>query len=1041
VIAIRVLGPLEADVHGAPADLGGPRQRCVLARLVAEHGRAVSADRLIEDIYAGQAPPRALAAVQSYISHLRRVLEPDRAAHAPAGVLITAPPGYALRLSVEQVDGWAFEHDVHRAAMTEDPAAAHAWLSAALERWHGPAFGEFSGRPWADLEAGRLDELRLAATEARAQAALRLGRAAQTVAELSQLTAEYPLREEAWRLLALALYQSGRQGDALAALRRVRARLAEDLGVDPGPALRELEAGILNQASHLSASSRSQPAATAPGTRSRIPAGPPGASSAESAAGTGASPVAAGPARRPVPRLLPADIADFTGRADQIRQLRSCLVRDARDKARLAVPVVVVTGPGGVGKTSLAVHAAHGLAVRFPHGQLFADLHGGSPDPVGPMQVLERFLRTLGVPGGQLPKGLDERAEAYRDLLAGRRVLVVLDDAASEAQVLPLLPGSAAAAVLVTSRARLAGVPGAAHVDLDVFDSGSSADLLSRIAGAERVRAQPGAAVAVAEQCGHLPLALRVAGARLAARPHWSIGQLAERLADETRRLDELIHGNLGVRASISLSYAGTSEKAQRLLRRLALLDAPVFSGWVGAALLDQPPAEASDLLDELVAAQLVETVGTGTEPALQYRLHELIKVFARERLAAAEPAAGQAAALARALGALLYLADEASRRIPVGDLALRGNAPRWALPASLTDQLVRDPLAWFERERAALVSGVRQAARAGQADLSWDLAFSAVPLLQNRAYFDDWRDTHEVALQAARIARDVRGQAVMLYSLGTRHTAQQRYDQSRRESSAALRLFTDIGDEHGVAAALTDIAYADRAQGRLDDAVRRYEQALAILSSMGDHLQTRTALLNIAVIKLWRGELDEAREMLSEALVLARAARSGRIEAQVLRHMGEAALLAGEPASAAAAFESALASVRELGDLIGEAIVLQGLGVAKLRQAEFAEALTTLQRSLDLAVAAGHQLAEARSLLGLAELALASGDPARAAVIGQQALDNFRAIGAAFYPAEALTLLSHAYAASGDTAAARAALAQATALSHQRQSAGPAPG
>lgn len=407
MIGIRVLGPFEADVGGVPADLGGPRQRCVLARLIAGHGRVVSVGRLIEDLYANEAPPKALVAVHSYVSHLRRVLEPDRTARAPARVLVTAPPGYAVHLEPDAVDAWSFEDAVHQAARLDDAAAAHARLSAALERWRGPAFGEFAGLPWADLEAARLDELRLTATEARVQAALLLGRASQTVAELSQLTTEYPLREECWRLFALALYQSGRQGDALAVLRRARAHLADDLGIDPSPALRDLERGILTQDPRLTVPQRHQSAPSVTDAGPVIPAG----------------------AERPVPRLLPADIADFTGRTEQIRQIRSHLIRTARDDARLAVPVVVVTGPGGVGKTSLAVHAAHALAARFPHGQLFADLHGGSADPVGPMRVLERFLRTLGVPGGQLPEDRDERAEAYRDLLAGRRVLVVLDDA------------------------------------------------------------------------------------------------------------------------------------------------------------------------------------------------------------------------------------------------------------------------------------------------------------------------------------------------------------------------------------------------------------------------------------------------------------------------------------------------------------------------------------------------------------------------------------------------------------------------------------
>ena len=222
---------------------GGARSRA--ARLIAERGLVVSADRLIEDLYADEVPPRALAAVQSYVSHLRRALEPGRAARAPAGVLVTSPPGYAVHLGHAAVDAWLFEEEVHQATAVDDPAIAHDRLSVALASWHGPAFHEFSGLPWADLEASRLAELRLLATERLADAGLRLGRAAQTVAGLNRLTAEHPLREEAWRLLALALYQSGRQGDALAALRRARARLAEELGVDPGPALRELEDSIL----------------------------------------------------------------------------------------------------------------------------------------------------------------------------------------------------------------------------------------------------------------------------------------------------------------------------------------------------------------------------------------------------------------------------------------------------------------------------------------------------------------------------------------------------------------------------------------------------------------------------------------------------------------------------------------------------------------------------------------------------------------------------------------------------------------------------
>ena len=240
---------------------------------------------------------------------------------------------------------------------------------------------------------------------------------------------------------------------------------------------------------------------------------------------------------------------------------------------------MVLVGKGGVGKTTIAVHASHDVASDFPDGQLFADLHGWTSQPVSPAHVLERFLQALGVPARQIPDGLDERAERYRDLLAGRKILVVLDDAASESQVSPLLPGTAGAAVMITSRSRLTGLAGAIHIDVDVFDAGLSVDLLGRIVGVARVRCQLGAAMEVAEYCGHLPLALRIAGARLSARPHWSIQQLVERLADETHRLDELEHRDMGIRPSISLSYESASDQAQRLFRRLALLGQPVFPG------------------------------------------------------------------------------------------------------------------------------------------------------------------------------------------------------------------------------------------------------------------------------------------------------------------------------------------------------------------------------------------------------------------------------------------------------------------------------
>ena len=536
------------------------------------------------------------------------------------------------------------------------------------------------------------------ADEDRIDLELQLGRHHELVGELTELAGEFPLREQLRGQLMLALYRCGRTAEALQVYRQARRTMIDELGIEPGDRLQHLEHAILT----------CDPALDPPAGAIRIQS-----------------------AKQRVPSLLPAGIADFTGRTEQVSQICRHLVSAAGAGERLAVPVVAITGQGGVGKTSTAVHAAHGAAHHFPDGQLFADLHGGSSHPVGPMRVLERFLRALGVPGSQMPEDLDERAEVYRSLLAHRKVLVVLDDAVGESQVSPLLPGSGAAAVIITSRRRLAGLAGAAHVEVDVFDADKSLDLLGRIAGSVRVHTQSEAAAQVAAQCGHLPLALRIAGARLSARPHWSIAQLVERLADETRRLDELRHGEMGIRPSISLSYEGASEQARRLFRRLALLDLPVFSGWMNAALLDLPLARAEDLLDDLVQAQLIQAVGTGSGVHSQYRFHNLVRVFARERLAAEEPAAEREAALERALGALLYLAEQAHRRQYGGDyIVLHSDARRWPLPTGLAEQLVSDPLSWYDRERAVLVAGVRQAAQAGFTDLCWSLALTAVTLL-----------------------------------------------------------------------------------------------------------------------------------------------------------------------------------------------------------------------------------------------------------------------------------------------------------------------
>jgi DNA-binding SARP family transcriptional activator len=998
VAEFRILGPLEMLAGSRRLELGGSRQQIVLAMLLLNANGVVSVDRLEEAVYGEQPPPTARTQVMIAISALRRLL----ATCSDDATISRQAQGYVLQVGDGRLDALRFGALVTAAQAARDAAdldGSAANYRDALRLWRGRALDGIDSL-LVCAAATQLDEQRLAAIEDRLELELELGRHHELIGELVGLAEQFPLRDRLHGQLMLALHRSGRTAEALQAYQQVRRMMIDELGIEPGGELRRLQHAIL----------ASDPALDSP-----------------------AGPVSVPAVTRPVPKLLPADIADFTGRTEQVSHVRQQLTAAAARSPRLAVPVVVITGQGGVGKTSLAVHAAHALVAQFDDGQLFADLHGAGPRPTGSGQVLERFLRALGVPGPQIPEDLDERAEAYRNLLADRRVLVVLDNAASETQVLPLLPGSESAAVLVTSRGTLAGLAGATHIRLDVFDARQSLALLSRIAGTSRVRAERAAAVEVTEQCGHLPLALRIAGGRLAVRPHWDVRHLAERLADQARRLDELQLGELGVRASISLSYYAAGAAARCLLRRLALLDVPVFSGWLCAPLLDQQPADADDVLDELVSARLIEPVGTTSGARSQYRFHDLIRLFARERLAAEESADEQRAALERALGGLLFVGEQARRRhVGDSDLGVDPNALRWPLPVQLTEVLISDPMAWFDLERAALVAGVRQAADAGLVDQCWSLATIANELLES---LDDWQHTAEVALAATRRAGHMRGQAAALYFLGSVYEERGQLAPARQALEEAARLFGDVGDDHGFALAIRLTALIDRVAGRLDAAAAGFEQALAILRTTHDQAQVAYVLQNLARVRLESGEPGLARELLTEALQLTealRVARVGldkRIESQVLYVLGDAQLQAGELADAAATFAQALDRVRAAHDQVGEAIVLRGVGVAALRQGHRDRARRALEHALERAETIRLPVVAASARLGLSELALASGDAETAVALARQAEAACRDVGASLEQARALILLSDAYRAAGDAAAAEAASAQASAL------------
>jgi DNA-binding SARP family transcriptional activator len=990
-VEFRILGPIEITAGAERIDIGGTRQQTVIATLQLAANQVVPVDRLLEAVYGEDLPPTSRSQVQISISWLRRML----ARHSSTAIITTHSYGYAFETGGEQLDSVRFEElaAAGRAARDRtDLKEAVARYRDALRLWRGPALDGMDSQ-LLRAAANLLDEQRVNLNEECIQLELELGKHHELVGELTSLIEEYPLREGLRGQLMLALYRCDRTAEALQVYRQARQTMIDEVGVEPSGRLQRLERAIL----------RSDPSLAPPPGSIRIQV-----------------------ATRRRPNMLPTDIADFVGREEEIVQVCAALGR----KPSAAVPVVVIVGRGGVGKTSLAVHASHLLMGDFPDGLLFADLHGASSHPIGPMQALERFLRALGIPGSQIPAGLDERAEVYRGLLGDRKTLVVIDDAASESQVRPLLPGGAAAAVIITSRNRLAGLAGAIHVDVNVFTAEWSLKLLAQIVGAGRVQSQASEASLVAQHCGNLPLALRIAGARLSARPHWSIQRLVDRLADETRRLDELRYGDLDVRPSILLTYQSASDDARRLFRLLALLDLTFFPGWVSSILLDQPLAHAEDLLDDLVNAQLIELTGTGSGVHQQYRFHDLIRVFARERLAAEEPVAKRSAALERWFGALLYLAERAHSRYLGGDYAcLPSDAPRRQLPDGLVDQLLRDPISWYESARLALVSAVRQAAQAGFTELCWSLAYNSATLFEVRSYLDDWRATHDIALEVTRRAGDIRGQAAILYSIGSLHVAQHRFELAREEFAAATRLFTQAGDEQGIAIVTCQTAYIDRLTGRLADAEAHYEQALALFKKLPDQTAAVYLLHGLAQIKLELRQIAEAKRLLAQATLLIQGLQPGRVAAQVLHRTGEAHLQSGEVPEAIDSFERALERVRSIGDRIGESYALQGIGVAQIRQRRYDEALGTLSQALELARATAERLAEGRALLGLCELALAREGLDDAITHGQQAADVFRLMSSPLYEAQACTLLSLAHTARGNCDSASEFAEQAAAL------------
>lgn len=686
MLRFSILGEILGWRGDEPLGLGPAQRRAVLSVLLVRRGEPVGVGDIVDAVWGDHGPAGAVGTVRTHIANLRRTLEPDRAARQPPSVLASVGKNYVLRLSAGCVDAEIAAEHVQRADRARrggDHAEAREQLRAALALWRGPALAGITG-PFADRHRSRLEQLRLCALEARLDLDLELGDHDAVLAELTALVAEHPLRERFSAQLMTALYRCGRQSEALEVHAALRRTLVAELGVEPGPEIAAVHEQILRAELPTRAVEVGRIAERTPRLDRHAIA---------------------------TPAQLPAEVADFTGRADIVRELAAHF----DDAASGAVVISAVAGMGGVGKSTLAVHIAHRIRDRFPDGQLYVNLRGVEPDPAAPVDVLAGFLRALGIREAELPPSVDERSALLRTVLADRRVLLVLDNARDTDQVLPLIPGTASTAVLITSRAVLTELPGARPIRLDVLDPDEALELFTRIIGPRRAAAEPEATRAAIEICGRLPLALRVLGSRLLSRPGWTIAGVTARLADEEQRLDLLRTGDLAVAGVFRLGYDWLTPDQARAFRLLARTGVPDIPLAAAAAVLELSSAQTEQLCESLVDLNLLETAVPG-----RYRYHDLLRLFA-QRLDGPTGDEAMPRTLDFYLATVKNLITIWNRGSMLPDHLCVTRSPGLPVPDIATAQR------WLDRERANLVwlftrAGRRDDTRRMAADIAWAL-------------------------------------------------------------------------------------------------------------------------------------------------------------------------------------------------------------------------------------------------------------------------------------------------------------------------------
>ncbi|MER7704985.1 BTAD domain-containing putative transcriptional regulator [Kitasatospora sp. NPDC097605] len=941
-LRFQVLGPVQAWLDGRQLALGSPQQQAVLTMLLLHAGRPVTTQDLVDGLWGDRPPAQAVAALRTYVSRLRTVIEPRREVRRPAEFLVSVADGYALHIPAEALDMTVFEHLSAEAATARnagDLDNAHQLLVRSLALFAGRPLTGVPG-PYADAQRQRLGERQVSVAEERCALALDIGLHAEVVGELNSLTAEHPLRERLRELLMLALYRCGRQAEALGVYTDTRKLLIDELGVEPGAGLSTMHSRIL----------AADPALTLPA----VPA--PSAATREES-----------PAAPPAPAQLPADVSDFSGRSVMVSDLSAVLMNATGQ----AVVVTSLAGIGGVGKTTLAVHVAHRVRAEFPDGQLYVDLRGAGASPADPAVVLGDFLHALGVT--ENPDSLEQRAALYRSLLASRRMLILLDNAQGAEQIRPLIPGVSGCAVLATSRSRLAGIPGAHLVDVEELTPEEALALFSAIVGEQRVAAEPEAAMAVVTACGFLPLAVRIAAARLASRPRWSVSDLARRLADQRRRLDELQLGNLAVETTIGLGYGQLSPAEARAFRLLSTVDSPDLPLPAAAALLGTEETEAEDLAEALVEANMLETFSAG-----RYRYHDLLRLYAQRQNERVGDVEEQQAAVLRLLDLLLATVRNAAQAIePDDQLPEPLNEPGSAGIPLITSEYAQE---WIRAEIGLLLSSVEAAVQGPSALLrpAVDLLIILDSLVEDPTHGPRVRRMLETAERSAEEHGDAAALARVHFAFGTLQSVTGDFQSSEQSLRKSLDL---LGPEDMTvmrSAAANTLGIILSLGNRPAEAAPFFEQALVISRVVGTPIGEARLLANLARAQLGLGQMEQAVRSVTEAVATARASKNGPCLADTLYQLGVVLSSADDPATAAEHLRESHRLYQSQQNRLREGYTLARLSSALLAAGQHAEAAEAAEESLAIGLEMDSAYCQGLASAALGEALLALAQPAR---------------------------------------------------------------